>query len=384
MKKEYLKDIVAQIRKLADDVPPPPPGLGSDGIPSPPGLGTVPVGGSGYVATGPIKDMQQAMQEFARLVTSYAASQSQPGQKPDSQPVNSRKKHFNDFITEQYLANSDLKGEEYTPDEKVVSRDSKQPTDLIEMNIVVNGLKRIGSPQSELNADNMWDFRTNNALKNVYAFAYGLVNLAKDFGRTNVKSFTPEDLAKMKELIPEDRDPTKMPLKDKIDRATILSGLIKKLTNFYKYYIETIAMHPAFTRYIAGNEPMMTIQKGGDDPTALDQNDQKYVGNLDALALGNRMIPNVNYKYPIAIPGPGQTTGSVDSVPMSSLQDLNHFRAFLVSLGYPQNTTNDPRIIKMALDAIMKHIDGVLSSSSAQASVKPQYVGPDVGTKPIA
>jgi hypothetical protein len=263
-----------------------------------------------------------------------------------------------------------MKGEEFTTDEKRVAKDQKQPTDLIEMNIVVNGLQRIGGPNSELKGDNYWDFRTNNALKNIYAFAYGLVNLAKDFGRTDAQSFTNEDLAKMKENIPDDRDPKSIPSAEKVAKAKVLTPLIKKLTKFYEYYIKNIAEHPGFTRFIAGDESMMTLQKGGGDPTALNTQEKALMPSIDSLQLGGEAIPYITNKYPIEVPGAKGTVG-LGSIPLSALQNVNTLRQFMAGVGVPQNQTSDPRYLRATLDGIMKHIDSVLALPEAQEKAAP-------------
>lgn len=345
-------------------------------------------GGSYISAVGDIKNMQEAMQNFAALATSYGAVKqpsAPPGKTPSQAPkVDSRKKQFNDFITEQYLANADMKGEEFTPDEKRTAKDQKQPTDLVEMNIVLNGLQRIGSPASELKADNAWDFRTNNALKNIYAFAYGLVNIAKDFGRTDAQSFTDDDLAKMKAAIPEDRDPKEIPPPEKAGKAKELTALIKKLTKFYRYYIDNIAMHPGFTRYIAGNEPLMTLQRGGGDPTALNANERGLMQGIDNMKLGHEAIPYITNKpgFEISIPSPQGTNGviGVGTIPMSALQNVNTLRAFMTSMGIPQNQTSDPRWQRAVINAIMKHVDAVLNLPQAQAKPTPQTTPAQTGS----
>lgn len=372
MTDEYkLKKIAEEIKRLAQGAPDE---LGDvwGNQPKKPG-GTAPQGGGGggVNVVGPIKDMQEAMQQFAAVATKYGSVKQQPsppGQQATAPRVDSRKKQFNDFITEQYLAGSDMKGEEYTPDEKRVAKEQKQPTDLIEMNIVVNGLQRIGGPQSELKADNYWDFRTNNALKNIYAFAYGLVNLSKDFGRTDAQSFTNEDLAKMKENIPEHRDPKDLKPAEKITRAKVLTPLIKKLTKFYEYYIKNIAEHPGFTRYIAGDEKMMTLQRGGGDPTRLTPEQQQLMPSIENLQLGANAIPYITNKYPINFPSPKGQGGviGIGSFPVSALQNVNTFRAFMTNMGFPQNQTSDPRYMRMAIDAVMKHVDAVLALPEAQ------------------
>lgn len=369
--KSKLKKIAEEIKRLAQGAPPSDE-LGDVWGPQKPAARPGGGGGGGGApavnAVGPIKDMQEAMQAFAALATKYGSSKQQQGPGAPPAKVDSRKKQFNDFITEQYLTSSDMKGEEYTPDEKRVAKEQKQPTDLIEMNIVVNGLQRIGGPQSELKADNYWDFRTNNALKNIYAFAYGLVNLSKDFGRTDAQSFTDEDLAKMKENIPEDRDPKDLKPAEKITRAKALTPLIKKLTKFYEYYIKNIAEHPGFTRYIAGDEKMMTLQRGGGDPTQLKPEQKQLMSSIDSLQLGAQAIPYITNKYPINFPSPKGQGGVIGlgSFPISALQNVNTFRAFMTNMGFPQNQTSDPRYMRAAIDAVMKHVDSVLALPEAQ------------------
>ena len=403
MTNNRLKDLVKEIQRFGQAAAPPPP----DALKAQPS-GTPPVtppkpqggGGGGYAnIVGPIKDMQEAMQEFAQLATNYGSLKqpsgppAPPGQKPPTPQVDTKKKQFNDFIAEQYLANSDMKGEEYTPDEKRTSKEQKQPTDLIEMNIVINGLQRIGSPQSELKADNAWDFRTNNALKNIYAFAHGLVNLSADFGRTDAQSFTKEDLAKMKENIPEDRDPRSIPPAEKIAKARALTPLIKKLTKFYKYYISNIAMHPGFTRYIAGDENMMTLQKGGGDPTALNNTEKKMMEHPDNLSIGDSAIPYISKKVPLQLPSklnaPGMTGVSIN---LATLQNIHTFRQLMENMGIPGASTTDQKTQLAFIDAIMKHIDGVLAMAPAQkpapqtptTQVLPATGGPNANVKNVA
>lgn len=327
---------------------------------------------------GAIKEMQKAMQTFAQAVVTYSAPPKQPGQgqgQDQGQPQQDSKKPFNDFIIEQYVSGSDIKGEEYSADPRRTSQQQKeeQATDLLEMNIVVDGLKRIGSPQSELIADNVWDFRTNNALKNVYAFAYGLVKLSEDFGRTNVQSFSEKDLQAMAALIPADQNPSQIPGADKMDKAKQLTPLIQKLTRFYRFYVDQIATHPAWTRYIGKDEPMMTLQKGGGDPTQLSEEQQQMMSNVGDMSLVNSIPGIFNFpQYALAIPTPRNPQKPIGLVPLDALQDPEHFSAWLQMsvVGWPRNQANDPRVQKQVLDAIKKHIDAVIALAKQQQTAK--------------
>lgn len=326
--------------------------------------------GNAVSVAGPIKNLQTAIQDFAQAVAKYSAAKPQPGQPPSPGAIDDKKKPFNDFIVTQYVSGSPVKGEEYNTSQTATNRDSKQPTDLLEMNVVLDTLRRIGSPKNELVGDNVWDFRTNNALKNVFAFAHGLVNLSKDFGKTNVQSFSQEDLDQMQSLIPEDRNPAQMPMAEKVEKAKQLIPLINKLTRFYKYYVEAIAMHPQYTRFTSKNEPMLTLQKGGGDPTQLDANQQKLMGQSENLFIGNQSIKDITARSPINVPSPKGTTGEVGigSVPLAALQDINHLRAFMINIGYQQNQTGDRKYQKAVLDAIVNHIKNVLAFAKTNGS----------------
>src|SRR5579864_6857888 len=129
VKKPDLKEIVAQIKKLADSPPPldAPEGAGGGGAPRGGASGGWGGGGGGASAVADIKAMQQAMQNFAQAVTKYSFTKPQkPGDKPQ---VDDSKKPFNDFITETYMADSPIKGQEFSPDAARQKQQEKQPTD---------------------------------------------------------------------------------------------------------------------------------------------------------------------------------------------------------------------------------------------------------------
>lgn len=379
---EKLKKIADEIRRIAEGeldgvvVNKPPATSGATPPPAttdPGGLGDAwsnnkPVaprggGGVGYSpAIGEIKKLQQAMQNFAAGVTKYSFKKpSKPGEKP---AVDDSKKPFNDFITEQYMSDSPIKGQEFSTDPNRQKLQEKQPTDLIEMNNVIDGLKRIGSPGvppgSELRADNVWDFRTNNALKNIYAFAHALVNLSKDFGRTNVQSFGEEDLSKMAELIPKEEDPSKLPAATKIAKAKGLVPLINKLSNFYTFYVDAIANHPGYVRYILGEEPLMTVKPGGGDPLTLTPEEQKMMQNADQLTVDFGKGP----------------------FPLKAFQNLNYFRQFLTdSLGYKPNQTSNPKILLALLKSFSDMADQAIQKSQPKTTPPPKQ-DVDAGTPP--
>src|SRR5690606_9298241 len=95
--------------------------------------------------------------------------------------VKSSKKSFNDFIAEQYVGtlDEDKKGVEWTKDQKVTSLPGKQmtQTDVYELDVVMDTLRRVGLSSKEFKIDGNWEYRTDNALRNMMGFAYALLQL---------------------------------------------------------------------------------------------------------------------------------------------------------------------------------------------------------------
>ncbi len=319
------------------------------------------VGGANVVTA--IKKMQQAMQEFASKVTAYSATvekgKGQPdakGKPTDKVTIDDDRKDFNDFLTEQYLATSDVKGVEWSKDPSQMTQadKSKQETDLIEMDYVVDGLKRIGGAKNELTADNYWDFRTNNALKNIYAFAYALLNVEKDFGKGAGKIFNATDLKSMHENIPMNvKDPSRsISSEDKIAKAEALTPLIEKLGKYYEHYVKKIALNPYYRTYIEKKSPMYTVKAQDEDPGSLSAAEQKRLSES-----GNKIvIPNVVV--------PAKSGQKTINIPVTYLTDDKNFSSLMTQvLGYSSEEATYPAYKKAVLDAVLNHVQNYLSQA---------------------
>ena len=320
---------------------------------------TKPVGGGGYAAPAygtklpQVQEMQVAIQNFAKSVTQYSAAKPSPlvGGAGAASAVDGYKKNFNNFITENYIATSGVKGAEWTPDPKKVKEKDKQPTDLLEMDLVIDGLKRIGLEAKESAVDGIWWFRTNNALKNVYAFAVGLVNLQKDFEAYQENDFTSEDLNVLKSNIPDDPKMLKTN-EDKIKRAEALTPLINKLTDFYKSYVKRISENPKYANYIEAGASFKEFPTSEKDEAEKTPDEQKMISNLGQYTLknikiNNKVIPELNLLY------------------LSSLKDIK-FLATNV-LGYTPNEADNPETIKKIIDQLNEHIKTVSGPTATTA-----------------
>lgn len=376
MSKLSLKEIVAQIQKTAAPPPAPPSGYKPEttkSIPVPVPGQPAPQGG-GHAApavVGPVMEMQKSIQNFARVATSYKKAPPVPGR--NQSVIQDPKKDFNDFISEQYTNGSGIHGVEFNPDADATSNDSKLPTDNIEMKNVLDGLSRIGSSKSEKQPDGLWDFRTQNAVMQVYALADALVQVTTFIAAPAQQArnnFTAADLSKFSSAIPKIKnylDPhkvndflKKIPKDDLSNRAEIITDLVDKLSYFYKYYYNTVLTHPAYTAAIDQKAPLIKVQPGGEDRGAVPAQYAGVMKELDTRKLTNVTLPQkVNGQWAMK---------TFPSVPLSVLKDAQSFTSFMLdTLKFSEVDARDSDMQSAVLGALDKHIRDTLS-----AEPKPQ------------
>lgn len=370
-----LKDLVAQITKTAqvpprskgpkakpadgakptaDNAPP----SGAVPVPTRSKTGPVaPVGGKAFGSPA-IKKMQQAIQTFADTAVKY---KTKPEKDASGKIVyrvseDDNRRNFNDFLAEQFSASADIHGDEYNPDPAANTKDSKLPTDIIQLNNVIDSLRRIGKGSKEALADGVWDFRTNNAVRNVYALATALVaahNALGGIAPNDSRIFNQSDLTKLKGLIPTVKDPkaSGMSQEELSKKAEGITPLVEKLTEFYNYYSSKIMTHPSYKRYITDDIPLMTVQPGK-DPAQLDTNQAERLKNSNTIALPYLRVMDKGNK-PINVDG---------KVLLNYLQSRNGLQKMMVALlGYQPNEVNNSaamrRIVRTFIDRINKIID---------------------------
>lgn len=168
---------------------------------------------------------------------------------------------FNDFIVQNYSQESAIKGVELKEKEYPKKMETSLPTDLYELKVMADNFHYIGSSQPSKNhlgqPDGYWDWRTQNALKNTYAFANGLILVAEDFGTRYLRdNFTRSDLIDFSNEIPNiserefDNKIKTFKQDDLIKRAEVLTPLIDKLRKFYTSFCSTILRNPKFKPYV--------------------------------------------------------------------------------------------------------------------------------------
>jgi hypothetical protein len=224
-----------------------------------------------------IKVMQQALVDLARDVMQQLSVQNiaQPGQQAGQA---AGRNAFGDFITKNYLANSDVPGVEFNPDANAQYMAQKQPTEPSKLNVVMDTMRRIGDPKTgEFAVDGKWGPRTNAALHNAYAYGFALLKLAGDF-HFQPTSYTPENLAAFRGEIPAEY--TDFDLTQKVDAAPDAAKQIEAIRKLFGEVKTHILEKPAYRAYIEGDQPLHTYTKPGSaymlDPKAIDSMSQQF------------------------------------------------------------------------------------------------------------
>ena len=333
--KSSLRDVVAQIQKVAKPPPPPPgnpPPKGPPPKPGDPDPKPKPTGGGGggysASAVNAIRDMQTAMQELAEAVIRDSAS-STMGAKPKDQiqpeadqGTKTSKKSFNDFIAEQYVGSldDDNKGVEWDKNPKVTTLPGKKQTqtDIYELDVVMNTFQRIGMEKSEFKPDGNWEFRTDNALRNMMGFAYALLQLEGDFGLpnniyqySNWKNF--HDLMSGYKV---ENGAVKLSPADKETRAIDITKHLKAITKLYNHFRQQVTARPEYRPLIEGKRAFEKYNKAGSNKDALTPEEKKLT---EGTAYS---IPNLKY----AIPG---VTKVFTSIPLWALTSRDNYLKYM-------------------------------------------------------
>lgn len=344
--KNNLKNILHEIQKIAGA----PSGTSFPGGKS---AGGASAGGSSRdssatpaAAANAVLLMQEAIQKFADAVTNYQLETVVINNKPVRRvKANDNRKDFNDFIAER---GSSIKTEEWDPDPKATSAGQKRPTDRIQLDVVIDLLRRTGSSVSEKKPDGIWDFRTQNALRTIWALTDSFMRLANDFdASSNVRSaFTTDDFNRLKHAISvPDNQPSKLSQNNLNGRANSLIPLIKKATTFYNLFQKYVLEHPIYKNYIEGTYDLMTAAPGKPDPGQIP--DDLKDKNLNEEYISNFYVTS----------GDGSRKWVNNKVPLAAFKDVPGYLKFLRWIGYNEsngidNLTIQSKVLKEIMDQV--------------------------------
>jgi len=286
MTNKNLREIVEQIKKLAKSPPRPGQGYVASGpasnTPAPsaqgaptgprtlPGHGGrqsgAPAGhgvGSGGGSNINIISMQHALQDLSQTVSSQINLQEAFSGDPRKEQEAKARDAFGVFLTKNYMRNTKVQGVEFDPDKNITDVNKKNPNDPTRMSIVMDTMNRIGNPKKGENfADGAWGPRTNAAVRDVYAFASGLLDFVDDVNKfatkkMAIKSYNRASLSELEKVATVDNSLTPQ---QKIAAAPVVTQHVKAIKNMYEEVKNSILQHPAYQQFIEDSVPFKSYK----------------------------------------------------------------------------------------------------------------------------
>lgn len=286
-----------------------------------------------------IENMQKAIINFSKSIT-FAT------------------KDFNDFMVDSYSNDSGIRAEEWDPNpEADQSPVAKKPAQLIKLRNIVRDLQVSVLPTALKDASGVWGEKTQNAVKNVWAFADALIRVYNDFEMPMPNpEFTTSDLQSLGEHIP--KTPASYPgritkytqAKLEID-AEAIEPLVIGLEMFYKKFVRKILYNPSFTKYVKQQKDGTTSAFGITSTST-----STTPAPTPALsAIQNKILSNI---------GLTKADGSEINVniPLTVLQNSASLQKFLSdTLRYSDTEIMRPDILLKILNEIKSEVNDRLS-----------------------
>lgn len=308
-----LKVLKTQIQKMAE-VPKRGPKPSSYTLPTK-GTPSKPVQhiGNGSIGNPAVREMQLSMQDLAQAVMQDASSHTMSLKNKDtvhqdaSDNVQKAKKSFNDFVAEQYMGGLDEenKGSEWSKNPGIVTHPNKHQTqtDVYELDVVMNTLSRIGGERSEFKADGNWDWRTNNALKNMLGFAYALLQLEGDFGLSNTV-YSLANWQSFKNLLSGyqvDGNKVNLDPETKKDKALNITKHLKAITRLYNNFRQQVTARPEYRPFIEGKRSFDQYDSHGSNKDTLNPTEQQMaksdIMKIDGISYIAPRLPTKKLNY---------------------------------------------------------------------------------------
>lgn len=239
-----------------------------------------------------VKEMQQAILNFGATLAAHpvmSMQQSGTQERPGAQGTDylGGTTPFGSFLVHQYVNNADVVGQQFINVGLPEPQRTGSAMPNVDLKGIINTISYIGTPGHEQEADGIWQNRTNNALKEIYAVGKAMMQFAKDM-RFNVGGFSDSDLEAFRKLIPVSYTTLKGAAGN---IAKQITPFINKLTALYKTFESTILEHPEFKALINQDKPFMDHSQITQAQLSKDE-DAFYQANKDAVIPG----ANINGK----------------------------------------------------------------------------------------
>tara|TARA_R110000868_G_scaffold99024_1_gene272580 strand:- start:9771 stop:10922 length:1152 start_codon:yes stop_codon:yes gene_type:complete len=309
-----------------------------------------------------VKEMQQAILDFVGVaastdVTSMTGNQhgqqygqqtraipGQPvagqGESKDDKEYLGGSDPFGNFLVQHYVK-GDPVGQQYL-NVDVSGNKARSDASIENLNIrgILDTIKRIGTPGAEKAVDGIWQVRTNNALKNIFALTSGMLKFAQAM-KLQVNGYTEDALKDFKSKIPESYTNLKTP-NDVAEAAKQITPHIKAITKFFESLKTAVFEQPELRKFIDQKAAFVSYKKKIEIPEGIK----------------HAILPNVKFNW---IKDPSQ-----NYMLLSDLSSLEEFKRFLERTGV--STLNaDTNSIKQVLELVSKQLNNTVYNKSNES-----------------
>lgn len=309
-----------------------------------------------------VKEMQQAILDFVGVaastdVTSMTGNQQgqQYGQQTRALPSTSMEKHedemkaihdskddkeylggsdpFGNFLVQHYVK-GDPVGRQYL-NVDVSGNKARSDASIENLNIrgLLDSMKRIGTPGAEKAVDGIWQVRTNNALKNIFALTSGMLKFAQAM-KLQVGGYTEDTLKDFVSKIPASYTDLKTP-NNVAEAAKQITPHIKAITKFFESLKAAVFNKPELRKFIDQKESFVKYNTEIKIPDTIQ----------------HKMLPNIRFNW---VKDPKQ-----NYLMLNELSSVKEFKEFLGRIGEGQSSTNVD-----SMNAILKLISEQLNKSN--------------------
>lgn len=233
-----------------------------------------------------IKKMQEAILNFGSALSSHPIMMGASGTEERTRASGEKEylgatDPFGNFLVSQYVNNANVVGNQFINIDMPEPLRSRTATPDVNLKSVINTISRVGSPGAERKVDGIWQTRTNNALKQIYAVAAGLMHFAHDMG-VAITGFTLNDLDSFKKLIPDSYTDLGA---DVGERAQQITQYIYALTALYMKFETAVLDNPQYKELINQDKPLADHSKQQVEMLSKDEA-SLYDQNKDAIIPG--------------------------------------------------------------------------------------------------
>lgn len=315
--------------------------------------------GNRFTANNPVKEMQTAILEFANAASSSDVTNmkgNQTGKEQSGKEYLGGSDPFGSFLAQNYLNDSDPVGKQYV-NVDVAGNNNRDKASIEDTGLrgIIDSIKRIGTPgaMGEKSVDGVWQTRTNNALKNIYALGYAMLHLANDMGLA-LPGLDDNKLSELKKLIPENY--TNVSQNEMGARAKALTAQIKDLTLVFGSFKKFVIDNKQYRSYIDQKKSFVQYKKKQDTKNGrdvLDENDKKIMGPEGMKPIPDVKLSNVKDE-------------KNNWVSLADLNNMNSFSRMMQRIG---RDPKSPEQVKQTLT----EVSAALSGQPTAPAIDPGY-----------